>query len=214
MPLPRVEDSSDFLCPDPVNTIFVEISRTCRWFDYMFITRVARLRQQTKRNVRQENCAENLGHWNIRAKSKFSTKVAEPHQKPTELQRRWTAVLVTQQARQRKPQPPVDRWAHATPENITDFAEGRFWTTSRKTQKRPRNERNKDEREIGPFNQSVDQLAISGKVNKPTMENAISGCKQNEIIQPCHLERTRSAALHYKKVHGGSETQKRTKGGP
>tara|TARA_B100000401_G_scaffold437500_1_gene383254 strand:+ start:6845 stop:7009 length:165 start_codon:yes stop_codon:yes gene_type:complete len=36
-----------------------------------------------------------------------------------------------------------------------------FWTTSQENSEAPmRNVRNKDEREIGPFNQSVDQLAI------------------------------------------------------
>ena len=191
MPLPRVEDSSDFLCPDLVNTIFVEISRTCRWFGHMFITREGShgwSAKQTKQKCSSgKNCAENtLDIRNIRAKSKFSTKVAEPHQKPTELQRRWTAVLVTQQARQRKPQPPgIDGRMQLLKTSLISPKED-FWTTSQENSEAPtRNERNKDEREMDhSINRSIN-LRSSGRLNKPTMENAISGCKQNEIIQPC-----------------------------
>ena len=168
MPLPRVEDSSDFLCPDLVNTIFVEISRTCRWFGHMFITRDGShgwSAKQTKQKCSSgKNCAENtLDIRNIRAKSKFSTKVAEPHQKKahrttTKVDRSFSH---TQQARQRKPQPPgIDGRMQLLKTSLISPKED-FWTTSQENSEAPtRNERNKDEREIGPFNQSVDQLAI------------------------------------------------------
>jgi hypothetical protein len=64
MPLPRVEDSSDFLCPDLVNTIFaVEISQNCRWSVTCSSPESGRTAgvpaDETEMIVMEKNCAEN-----------------------------------------------------------------------------------------------------------------------------------------------------------
>ena len=174
----------------------------------MFITREGShgwSAKQTKQKCSSgKNCAENtLDIRNIRAKSNFSTKVAEPHQKPTELQRRWTAVLVTQQARQRKPQPPgIDGRMQLLKTSLISPKED-FWTTSQENSEAPtRNERNKDEREIGPFNQSIGRSTCDhqgGLTNQQWKTLSQVANKTKSFSLACHLERTRSAALHYKK---------------
>ena len=88
-----------------------------------------------------------------------------------------------------------------------------FWTTSQENSEAPmRNERNKDEREIGPFNQSIDQLAI---IREAKQTNAIRLQTKRNHSALLVISKGRDLPRYItKKVHGGSKTQKRPKGGP
>lgn len=164
----------------------------------MFITREGShgwSAKQTKQKCSSgKNCAENtLGYSEYSREIKIfdescgTSPKAHRTTKVRRYKRRWTAVLVTQQARESPSHQGLMGACNLKTSLISPKED--FWTTSQENSEAPtRNERNKkDEREIRPVNQSIDQLAIIREANKLTMENAIryEGSKQNDIIQPC-----------------------------